>query len=119
DLDATNGPISVAQMAGATTARAQNGPIKLLDVSGRVSARTGNGPIAFEGGSGTVELTAQNGPVDVRLAGSKWAEGSLTASAQNGPVKLDVPRGFASAVRAPSPPHSPWKCRGCDDGRRT
>ena len=40
DLEATNGPIYVAHVTGATTARAQNGPIKLLDVSGRVSART-------------------------------------------------------------------------------
>jgi hypothetical protein len=103
----------------ATTARAQNGPIKLLDVSGRVSARTENGPIAFEGGSGTIELTAQNGPVDVRLAGSSWADGTLTATAQNGPVKLQAPRGFASGVRVRSSPHSPWKCQGCDAGRRT
>ena len=119
DLDATNGPIQVTQIAGSTTARAQNGPIKLQDVSGRVSARTENGPIAYDGGSGTVELTAQNGPVAVHLAGSKWADGSLTATAQNGPVKLQAPRGFASGVRVRSSQHSPWKCQGCDDGRRT
>jgi hypothetical protein len=119
DLDATNGPIHIANIAGTTTARAQNGPIRLIDVSGRVSARTQNGPIAFDGGSGTIELEAQNGPVAVRLAGSKWADGSLTASAQNGPVKLQVPRGFASGVRVRSSQHSPWRCQGCDDGRRT
>ena len=119
DLSASNGPIHVAKVGGATTARAQNGPIKLVDVSGRVSARTENGPIAYEGGSGTVDLQAQNGPVAVRLAGSRWADGSLTASAQNGPVKLQVPRGFASGVRVRSSQHSPWKCQGCDDGRRT
>ena len=119
DLDVSNGPIHVAKVAGATTARAQNGPIKLVDVSGRVSARTENGPIAYEGGSGTIELTAQNGPVSVLLAGDKWADGSLTATAQNGPLKLKVPRGFASGVRVRSSPHSPWKCQGCDDGRRT
>jgi hypothetical protein len=119
DLEASNGPIHIARVAGTTTARAQNGPIRLLDVSGRVSARTENGPIAFDGGSGTIDLEARNGPVAVRLAGSKWADGSLTASAQNGPVKLDVPRGFASGVRVRSSQHSPWKCHGCEDGRRT
>jgi hypothetical protein len=119
DLEASNGPIHIARVAGTTTARAQNGPIRLLDVSGRVSARTENGPIAFDGGSGTIDLEARNGPVAVRLAGSKWADGSLTASAQNGPVKLDVPRGFASGVRVRSSQHSPWRCQGCDDGRRT
>jgi hypothetical protein len=119
DLQATNGPIHVAQIAGATTARAQNGPIKLLDMGGRVSARTENGPIACEGGSGTIELEARNGPLAVRLAGSKWADGSLTARAQNGPVKLQVPRGFGSGVRVRSSGHSPWRCQGCEDGRRT
>jgi len=118
-LDVTNGPLRVAHISGTTTARAQNGPIKLLDLGGRVSARTENGPISFEGGSGTIELEAQNGPLAVRLAGSKWADGSLTATAQNGPVKLQVPRGFASGVRVRSSQHSPWKCSGCDDGRRT
>ena len=83
-----------------------------------MSARTENGPIAYEGGSGTIDLEAQNGPLAVRLAGSKWADGSLTARAQNGPVKLQVPRGFASGVRVRSSQHSPWKCQGCD-GRRT
>jgi hypothetical protein len=119
DLQVTNGPMHVAHISGATTARAQNGPIKLLDLGGRVSARTENGPIAYEGGSGTIDLQAQNGPLTVRLAGSKWADGSLTASAQNGPVKLQLPRGFASGVRVRSSQHSPWKCQGCGDGRRT
>ena len=119
DLDVTNGPLHVAHVTGAMTARSQNGPIRLLDVGGRVSARTQNGPLAYEGGSGTIELEVQNGPLAVRLSGSKWADGSLTATAQNGPVKLQVPRGFASGVRVRSSPHSPWKCQGCDDGRRT
>jgi hypothetical protein len=119
DLEATNGPIHVAHLAGATSVRVTNGPIKLHDVSGRVSARADNGPISYEGGSGTVELTVQNGPLAVRLAGTRWADGSLTASAQNGPVKLQAPRGFASGVRVRSSQHSPWKCAGCDDGRRT
>jgi hypothetical protein len=119
EIDSTNGPIHIAHLAGSTTARAQNGPIKLLDVTGRVSARTQNGPIAYEGGSGTIELAAQNGPVGIRLAGTEWSAGSLTASAQNGPVKLQAPRGFASGVRVRSSQHSPWKCAGCDEGRRT
>ena len=119
DLDVTNGPMSVSHIAGSTTARSQNGPIALLDVSGTVSAKTENGPLAFEGGTGTIELEAQNGPVAIRLAGSKWADGSLNARAQNGPVALRVPRGFASGVRVNSSQHSPWKCQGCEDGRRT
>jgi hypothetical protein len=119
DLEASNGPIHVARVSGTTTARAQNGPIKLLDVGGRVSARTENGPIACDGGSGTIDLEARNGPVAVRLSGTRWADGGLTARAQNGPVKLQVPRGFASGVRVRSSEHSPWKCQGCEEGRRS
>jgi hypothetical protein len=119
DVDVQNGPVQVANVAGATTVRAQNGPIKLQAVSGRVSARASNGPIAYQGSSGTVDLTTQNGPLAVRLDGSRWADGSLTASAHNGPVKLQLPPGFASGVRVKSSQHSPWKCRGCDGGRRT
>jgi hypothetical protein len=119
DLEASNGPLYVAQVAGSTTARSQNGPIKLLELSGHVSAHAENGPIAYEGRSGTIELGTQNGPLAVRLAGDKWGEGRLTATAQNGPVNLQVPRGFASGVRVHSSNHSPWKCRGCADGRRT
>lgn len=119
DLEASNGPLSISHIDGAIAARAHNGPVKLLDVSGRVSARTENGPIAYEGGSGTIELAAQNGPVAVRLAGDRWTGGSLNASAHNGPIKLQAPRGFASGVRVRSSQHSPWKCAGCDDGRRT
>jgi hypothetical protein len=119
DVDATNGPIQVAQLSGTTNVRAQNGPIKLLDVNGRVNARAENGPVSYEGSGGTVELTVQNGPLAVRLAGTKWEGGSLTATAQNGPVKLQAPRGFASGVRVRSSDHSPWKCDGCDDARKT
>jgi hypothetical protein len=119
DVDVHNGPVHVADVAGATTVRAQNGPIKLHDVTGRVSARASNGPIAYEGSSGTVDLTTQNGPLAVRLDGSSWTNGSLTASAHNGPVKLQLPPGFASGVRVKSSQHSPWNCRGCDGGRRT
>jgi hypothetical protein len=119
DLNANNGPIQVSHVGGSTTVVAHNGPIKLLDVNGRVSARAQNGPIAYEGGSGTVDIDVQNGPLSVRLAGDKWADGTLTAKAQNGPVKLQVPHGFASGVRVSSSQHSPWRCNGCGDGRRT
>jgi hypothetical protein len=119
DLEGTNGPLHVAHVAGSTTVRAHNGPIRLLDVGGHVSARTDNGPIGYEGGSGTIELTAQNGPLAIRLAGDRWTDGSLTATAHNGPVKLQARRGFASGVRVRSSQHSPWKCQGCDDTRRT
>ena len=118
-VETTNGPVHVEQITGSTTARAINGPIKLLDVSGNASARAVNGPVAYEGHGGTVELHTDNGPIKVRLAGDRWGSGSLTATAQNGPLAVDVPRGFQSGVRISSSNHSPWKCSGCDNGRKT
>ena len=55
DVDATNGPIHLAQLAGTTNVLAQNGPIELLGVSGRVTARTRNGPIAYDGSGGSFD----------------------------------------------------------------
>ena len=84
--------------------------------------------VQFEGplGRGQIELRLQQGALGLtqirfplRLAGSKWADGSLTASAQHGPVALKGPRGFGSGVRVRSSQHSPWACSGCDGGRRT
>ena len=118
-VETTNGPVHVEQITGSTTARAVNGPIKFLDVSGHASARAVNGPVAYEGHGGTVELHTDNGPIKVRLAGDRWGSGSLTATAQNGPLAVEVPRGFQSGVRISSSNHSPWKCSGCDSGRKT
>ena len=119
NVETTNGPVHVEQITGSTTARAVNGPIKFLDVSGHASARAVNGPVAYEGHGGTVELHTDNGPIKVRLAGDRWGSGSLTATAQNGPLAVEVPRGFQSGVRISSSNHSPWKCSGCDSGRKT
>ena len=110
--------ISACKAAAPASAGGSASSLEQVRASLNGGTRTQNGPIAFEGGSGTIDLEAQNGPVAVRLAGSKWADGSLSARGQNGPVKLEVPRGFASGVRVHSSQHSPWKCQGCDDGRR-
>ena len=120
DLSAHNGPISVREFSGRSTMRTQNGPVSLKNVGGTVNAFAQNGPINFEGGSGTVELQTQNGPIGVKLAGTRWTDGSLTARAQNGPAQLKVPAGFTSGVRVESSNHSPWSCdgTGCGQARK-
>jgi hypothetical protein len=120
DLSAHNGPISVREFSGLSTMRTQNGPVSLKNVSGKVSAFAQNGPIHFEGGSGNVNLETQNGPIGVKLAGTRWTDGSLTARAQNGPAQLKVPAGFTSGVRVESSNHSPWSCdgTGCGQARK-
>ena len=99
DLSTHNGPISVRDFTGRSTVHTLNGPVNLKRVAGEVKATAQNGPIHFEGTGGTVELETQNGPIGVRLAGSRWTEGSLTARAQNGPAQLECRRdsGPASA----------------------
>jgi hypothetical protein len=117
-VETTNGPVHVEHITGSTVAHAVNGPIRFLDVSGRATAKAINGPIAFDGRDGVVELHTENGPIKVSLSGDRWGSGSLKATAQNGPVKVVVPRGFQSGVKVSSSNVSPWKCEGCDSGKR-
>jgi hypothetical protein len=117
DLSAHNGPISVREFSGRSTVRTENGPVSLKSVSGQVNAFAQNGPIHFDGNAGKVELETQNGPIGVRLAGTRWTEGTLTARAQNGPMQLKVPAGFTSGVRVESSNHSPWSCDGAGCGK--
>jgi DUF4097 and DUF4098 domain-containing protein YvlB len=121
DLEATNGPLEVRDFGGRTVARTTNGPISLHNVEGTVTARAQNGPLKFVGNTGAVDLQTENGPIAVRLAGDRWASGSLTAHTQNGPVKVEVPPDFGSGVRVESSNHAPWKCQGtaCESARRS
>jgi hypothetical protein len=120
DLDATNGPLTVAGLSGDVRVRSQNGPIKLSDCTGRVDVESQNGPIQYSGQAGTVSITAQNGPLSVLLTGAEW-RGTLNARTQNGPVKLALPSTFKSGVQVQSSRNAPWKCAAaaCSGGNRT
>src|SRR5229473_494568 len=48
-----------------------NGPISLYDVDGKLTARANNGPISLKNFSGDAEITAVNGPVSVQEAREK------------------------------------------------
>lgn len=121
DLDATNGPLSVHDLAGTVKVRTTNGPIALKGVGGSVDAEAQNGPITYAGNSGTVKLNAQNGPISVKLSGTTWSGGNLDARTQNGPISLKIPRDFRSGVVVESDGHGPIRCRAeaCRDARRT
>jgi hypothetical protein len=120
-LQSQNGPVEVRDFSGVVRAETMNGPVHLKNVRGNVTAHAQNGPIGFTGQAGTVDLTTQNGPIQVRLAGTKWDDGSLTARAQNGPVQVDVPETYRSTVHLESSEHSPWSCKGqgCEQARKT
>jgi hypothetical protein len=118
DLNASNGPISIADFNGTVTAEAVNGPVSVKESSGTINARTTNGPVSVSGGSGQIKLDATNGPISVKLAGTAW-DGNLDASTQNGPVSLKLPRGFRTGVLVQSLGSGPITCRaeGCPDLR--
>ena len=118
DLEANNGPISIARFHGTVKAQATNGPVSVKDSSGTINAETTNGPVSIDGGSGDIRLEATNGPVSVDLADTFW-DGSLEASTKNGPLSLKLPRGFQSGVLVESLGHGPVTCKavGCPETR--
>jgi len=73
DLDARNGGITIAGVAGAITFDTTNGGVRLADLAGQVTGRT------------------RNGGVDVVLGGSRWEGDGLDVETSNGGVTLAVP----------------------------
>lgn len=120
DLEVTNGPLSVYQVAGKVVARAMNGPVSARGCSGELDLSAENGPISSEDNSGRLRLRAQNGPVDVSLRGAGWSGAGLEARAENGPVTLQIPRGYKSGVVVESTGRGPFSCSSvCSEGRKT
>jgi len=121
DLETRNGPLSVYDVEGKLTARAQNGPIAVKNFSGEADVQAVNGPIDVDGGSGSFRVHTQNGPISVALQGSTWNGKGLNADAQNGPLSLNVPAGFQSSFVVESKGYSPVSCHGsvCDNVQKT
>jgi DUF4097 and DUF4098 domain-containing protein YvlB len=110
DLEATNGSIRVADLAGSVRARSVNGPVSVSDCTGEVDARVQNGPIDLRGGEGRATLRAENGPIAVTLSGNRWRGEALDARTQNGPVSLTIPAGYASGVEVETGSYGPFSC---------
>jgi hypothetical protein len=121
ELDTRNGPISLYDVDGKLTARAQNGPISLKNFSGEAEITAVNGPISLEGRNGNVRIHTENGPISVELAGSTWSGAGLTADAKNGPLTLMVPHGYQSSFVVESTNYAPVSCKAsiCDNARKT
>lgn len=110
EIDASNGPVSIANVAGQLLARIANGPLSLKQVAGNVQVNASNGPISFTGSSGDVSIESQNGPVSIRLESTTWEGGELRISAKNGPVTLRVPDGYASGIVVERNARTPFSC---------
>ena len=122
DLEVTNGPLSVYDVAGKIAAHAMNGPVSARGCTGEMDLIAENGPVSSEDNSGRLRLRAQNGPVDVSLRGESWIGPSpgLEARAENGPVTLRIPRGYKSGVVVESTGRGPFSCASvCSEGRKT
>jgi len=68
ELDTMNGPISLYDVDGKLTARANNCPISLKNFSGDAEITAVNGPISVDGSKGSVRIRTENG-TDFRGAG--------------------------------------------------
>jgi hypothetical protein len=73
DLNANNGGITIANVAGAITFDTTNGGVRLADLSGHVNGRT------------------RNGGVTVTLGGTQWDGEGLDVETSNGGVTLSIP----------------------------
>jgi hypothetical protein len=110
DLQTSNGPLQLRDLAGNIHLNASNGPISLENVGGIVQAITTNGPISIKGASGDQRLTATNGPVHVGLSGSRWDGPGLEASTTNGPLSVSIPDSYNSGIAIQTSDHSPVRC---------
>lgn len=118
EIEATNGPVSITDLAGQLKAKVANGPLSLKRVGGSVEVESANGPVSFTGGSGDVSLTSKNGPLSVTLEGSSWEGGELRTSAKNGPVTIRVPQGYASGLVVERGARTPFRCPASLCGER-
>lgn len=118
EIEATNGPVSISNLAGRLKATVANGPLSLKRVGGSVEVESTNGPVSFAGGSGDVSLTSKNGPLTINLEGSSWEDGELRTSARNGPVTVRVPRGYASGLVVERGARTPFRCPASLCGER-
>jgi DUF4097 and DUF4098 domain-containing protein YvlB len=121
ELDTMNGPISLYDVDGKLTARANNGPISLKNFSGDAEITAVNGPISVDGSKGSVRIRTENGPISVALEGKTWSGTGLSADAKNGPLTLMVPSGYQSSFVVESTNYAPVSCKAsiCDNARKT
>ncbi|MHB0972573.1 MAG: DUF4097 family beta strand repeat-containing protein [Thermoanaerobaculia bacterium] len=109
EIEARNGPVSVAELSGTIRARAKNGPMSFKNVAGTLDAESNNGPLSLKGGSGNAKLRSANGPLSIVLAELNW-NGEIDASTSNGPLSLKLPVGFRSGVTLEADEHTPMRC---------
>ena len=77
---------------------AHNGGLSVADVAGKLELSTHNGSVALVGVGGDVRANTQNGSLNVQLTGTKWDGTGLDAETRNGSVRLSVPDQYAAQL---------------------
>jgi hypothetical protein len=80
--------------------QADNGGLSLAGVAGEVELHTVNGGLHVEGGGGSVHGETVNGGVHLRLAGTEWRGEGLDLRTTNGGLHLEVPEGYNARLEA-------------------
>jgi hypothetical protein len=81
---------------------ATNGAISVADIAGDLDLETTNGRIALADVAGTLSAESTNGAIEVTLAGRSFDGESIDLEATNGAVTLRVPEAFSAALDARS-----------------
>lgn len=79
---------------------ASNGGISVTDVAGRMQLQTTNGGLQLADVAGDVRGRTTNGGVTARLSGDRWDGAGLDVRATNGGVRLMLPAGYGAALEA-------------------
>jgi hypothetical protein len=77
---------------------AHNGGLRVARVAGKMDLRTTNGSVALNEVGGDVHARTQNGSLRVELSGTRWEGTGLDAETQNGSVRLSVPARYAAQL---------------------
>jgi hypothetical protein len=120
EVSGVNGPISLRDLDGAVTVRAENGPVSCMRCRGTTTIHCQNGPVNLRETAGAVDADVENGPVSLELSGGAWNGKGARITCRNGPVSLRVPDGYGSGVLVETSDHSPFHCRGagCESARK-
>ena len=75
---------------------AHNGGISIADVAGKMEFKTQNGGLSLRGIGGNVHGTTTNGGVHVELSGNRWDGEALDLKTTNGGVNLVMPENYSA-----------------------
>lgn len=92
NIEASNGPIEISEMAGKAVLETSNGPVTISKHDGSVVIGTSNAPVEASDVTGSVVIETSNGPVELSL--HEAASEKFVIETSNAPVEVRVPKSF-------------------------